>query len=61
MQHYHVSLSWKTDAGTIGTAGLMVVALSSTMAATLAAGRIKRDRRRRYSGGMNTSASAILT
>jgi hypothetical protein len=56
MQRFHVSLGWRTDAGTLATAGLLIVARDEGQAKTLAAIRIRADARRRFGSNMQTSA-----
>lgn len=56
MQHFFVSMTWKTEVGTIGSASLPVVATSGDMAVAIATAKIRKDRRRRYAGGMVAAA-----
>lgn len=59
LYRFHVSMSWRTDAGTLTTAETVKVAATSKQAIRFAVAEIKNDKRRRYAGKMDARAIMI--
>lgn len=59
LYRFHVSMSWKTTTGMLASAGIVKVAANAEQATRFAVSEVKRDRRRRYYGGMQASAMML--